>query len=144
MELFRAIKAAFRRMPQGVCYVTWGAMMLALFLPLAFLPGGETFVNGNRVSYAEFWRSGGGFLLAGIGVIGLILAYGLIRARRWARHLTVILCWFLVGSTIPDWRSFSPDVVGGFFIFGCLPTWYFYFRRSVREYFDPGVREEAG
>jgi hypothetical protein len=135
MKIFGAIISAFRRMPDGVRFVTALSMMFTLLLPATILPGGEYFVDGDRVDFAEFWRSGGGFLFAFIGVVGFVLAYGLVRARRWALHLVVGLSWSLVVVTIVDWRGFSAEAIAAFLMFGCLPTWYFYFRRPVRKYF---------
>jgi hypothetical protein len=135
MEILRAIISAFRRMPNGVRFVTALSMMFTVFLPVPILPVGEHFVDGDRVAFAEFWRSGGGFLFAFIGIAAIVLAYGLVRARRWARHLVVGLSWSLVVITVFGWRRFSLDVVAAFLMFGCLPTWYFYFRPPVRKYF---------
>ena len=135
MKILHAIVSAFRKMPSGVRFVTALSMMFTLLLPAAILPVGEHFVDGDRVAFAEFWRSGGGFLFAFIGVAALLLAYGMVRARRWARHFVVFLSWSLVVVTIFGWRGFSLDVVAAFLMFGCLPTWYFYFRRPVKEYF---------
>lgn len=122
-------------MPGGIRLVTASSMMFTLFLPAAILPVGEHFVNGNRVAFLEFWQSGGGLLFALIGVAAFVLAYGLIRARRWARHLVVGLSWSLVVVTIIGQPGFSLDLAGAFLIFGCLPTWYFYFSRPVAQYF---------
>lgn len=135
MEIFRAIISAFRKMPTGVRYVTGFSMLYTLLLPAAILPIGKTFVNSSQVSFAEFWSSGGGFLFAGIGVYAVVLSYGLLRACRWARHLVVVSGWSVVVATIVGWRGLSADVLAAFLMFGFLPSWYFYFRPSVREYF---------
>ena len=122
-------------MPGGVRLVTAISLMLTLLLPAACVPTGNYFVNGSRVSFLEFWRSGGGVLFAFVGVVAIVLSYGLLRARRWSRHFVVGLGWLLVVVTIIRWREFSSDVVFAILIFGCWPSWYFYFRRPVREYY---------
>jgi len=99
------------------------------------VPIGEHFVDGSRASFAEFWRTGGGVFFALIGIAAGTLSYGLVRARRWSRHLVVGLGWLLVMVTIVGWRGVSAEVVLAFLLFGCLPSWYFYFCRPVREYF---------
>lgn len=122
-------------MPSGVRCVTALALISTSLLAAAVPPIGEHFVDGDRVAFAEFLRSDGSFLFAFIGVTAIVLAYGLIRARRWARHLVVGLGWSLVVTTVIEWRGFSLEAVWAFLTLGCLPTWYFYSYRPVRDYF---------
>ena len=122
-------------MPRGLRLATGLCLIFTLFIPSAFLPFGEHWVNGVHVSFSEFWRQGGGPAFVGVGVISMLFAYGFIRARRWIRPVAVIFGWGLVIWIITSDRRLSFDVAIPFFMFGCLPTWYLYYRRSVREYF---------
>jgi hypothetical protein len=140
MKIVATIILAFRRMPGGIRFVTGLSLVLATCLPLAVLPGGEIFINGSRVSYSEFWRSGGGLIMACLGVLGWLLFYSLIMARPWARHLAVSLGWVIVVGGIFDWQSFNVETIWALICFGLLPTWYFYFRQSVKVYF--GVSDQ--
>ena len=129
-----------QRMPKGLRLATSLCLIFAFFLPLAFLPFGEHSVDGVRVSFAQFWRRGGGPAFVGVGVISVLFAYGFLRARRWIRPLVVIFGWGLVVWIIIGEQRLSFDVAMAFLMFGCLPTWYLYFRHPVREYF--GVVDE--
>ncbi|MCX6924446.1 MAG: hypothetical protein NT154_14710 [Verrucomicrobia bacterium] len=126
---------AMRRMPKGLRTATGLSLLMTLFLPAAFLPVGEHFVNGDRVSFTEFWHRGGGIAFATIGLLSLVLSYGFIMARGWARPLALVTGWAVVFTTWVGWQGFTLEVALGLLFFGCLPTWYFYFRQPVREYF---------
>ena len=138
MKTFYVIRDAQRSMPGGLRLVTTMCLILSALLPAAILPVGEYRVNGIPASFAEFWRCGAGIIVALVGLLFVVLAYGFIRARPWARHLAVLACWSLVGVAVFDGPGLTLDVVVAFFGFGCLPSWYFYFRRPVKEYFGIG------
>jgi hypothetical protein len=74
-----------QKMPIGLRVATTMSLLSIMFLPIAFLPFGEHQIDGIHVSFAEFWQRGGGPVFAGIGLIGVLLSYGFIRARRWIR-----------------------------------------------------------
>lgn len=135
MRLFHVIKSALQKMPYGLRVATALSLIFTLFLPAAFIPFGRHSVNGVDVSFAEFWRRGGGIVFVCIGVISILFAYGFIRARRWIRPVVVALGLGLVILTVVDRLRFSEDMFVVFLLCGCLPVWYLYFSRSVREYF---------
>jgi len=141
MKILHIIFAAFRKMPQGLRFASLVSLLLAFCLPAAVLPIGEFFVQGDRVSFAEFWHRGGGIIFLLVGLVSAMLFYGFVMARRWARHLAVAFGWFAVAATFIGWQGFTLDVVFAFLIFGGLPTWYLYCRQPVRDYF--GVRHES-
>lgn len=137
MELFYTIRSSLRRMPYGLRNITCLCLVFTLFLPAAFLPFGEHSIDGVQVSFTEFWERGGGPLVAGIGVTCGVLAYGFIRARRWVRPLAVLPGFLLAVIVLLFERPFNAEVIAAVLFFGCLPMWYLYRRRPVRDYFSP-------
>lgn len=134
MRLFHIIRSSMRRMPGFLRMITAICLGFSLFLPVSLLPMGEHEINGVKVTFVEFWQRGGGPALAGVGMLSGVLAYGFIRARRWVRFIPVGLGWSLVVAVIVVERELA-EMVTALFLFGIIPTWYFYFRRSVRRYF---------
>ena len=128
-------------MPFGVRQISICCILLATFLPLTLLPGGEVYINGDRVSYFEFWQRGGAFLMLAIEVVCIVLCHGLVAARKWVRPLIVFSGWALL-IIVGIWgdEGLSLGFVWGVFLFGLLPTWYFYFRNSVKNYFGAGIQ----
>ena len=127
-------------MPEGIRYFSLASLLLMLCLPAAILPFGEFFVQGDRVSFAEFWHSGGGIIFLMVGVVGAVLFYGFVMARPWVRHLAVVLGWASVVATFVGWQGFTTEVAFSFVMLGCFPTWYLYFRRPVQVYFGVAHR----
>ena len=136
--MLQIIIAAFRKMPHGLRFASLALLLLALCLPLAILPVGECFVQGDRVSFAEFWHRGGGIVFLTVELVSATLFYGLVLARRWARHLAVVFGWAAAVASLIGWQGFTLDVVFALLTLGCLPTWYLYCRQPVREYFGIG------
>jgi len=99
-------------------------------------------VNGVQVSFAEFWRQGGGPVFVGIGLVSILIAYGFIRKQRWARPIAVAIGWAMMALNIIgiiENCTLTPNAVVqlalSFLFGGCLPIWYLYFRHMVKEYF---------
>ena len=87
-ELIAFIVERMKRMPFGLRVLTLHAMEFTLFVPFAFLPGGE--INGFKVAYRDWWLRGGGPLFIAVGVAFGVIAYGFLRATRWSRPLYLI------------------------------------------------------
>lgn len=130
-------------MPKGLRLATMLSLIFTLFLPVAFIPFGRHSVDGVDVLFAEFWRRGGGPIFVCIGAISVLFAYGFIRACRWIRPVVVVLGWCLVILAIVDDHQFSVDLVIMFLFSGCLPVWYLYFRRPVRDYFGVTIENRV-
>jgi len=141
MKLLHNLFAAFQSMPGGLRYATLTCSLLALSgLTLAVSPNGGWFLEGNRVGYGKFWHQGGGVLFAVAGLWSAMLVYGFVRARRWARPAAVVFGWLTVLASFIGWQIFTLDVALAVLLFGCWPTWYFYGRQPVRDYF--GISHE--
>lgn len=137
MKLLNTIRNTLRGMPWGIRFLTLLCCWVSLCIPLAFVPfpPGSYVVNGEHISFIEFWRRGFGVLEVGIGCIAAVMAYGLFRAHRWSRVLFTALVSSLVGFSIfADGKVDAGAVLSG----GCFLAfvfWYFFRRRQVREYF---------
>lgn len=132
-----------QNMPKGLRVVTGMCMIFTLFFPMAFVPFGTCMIDGAPVSFSEFWRRGGGPLFMVTGIVCALLAYGFIYARRWVRPLALAFGWSLVVISILHDPTFSTDLLIVVLLFGCLPAWYLYFRRPVRDYFDAGNKSRV-
>ncbi len=135
MRIFSAILAAFRRMPTGVRVLTVACLLLVLPLPIACVPGMDFQIGDQPVSFSEFWRRGGGLVFCCVGAYFSVVAYGLIRARRWSRPMLVLggSGLVLVG-TLSEGRL-STDTIVGFVVLALCPGIYLYFRQAARRYF---------
>ena len=109
--------------------------MGALFLVAAFIPSGDYCINGEPVSFTEFWRRGGGPLFVAVGILLPIIGYGLLRRRRWSLYW---FAGFFVATALfsltfhPQWD----DLIG--LLFTGFVVWYLFWRHTVRAYFETG------
>ncbi len=101
---------------------------------------GPTIMGGEHVTRAQ-WLHVAAPLVAVIGILTLLIAWGLARKRRWSRHLVVaifaLIACYAIGmratNNIPQemmWRALLNVVA-----FGCASTWYFFFKPNVAAYF---------
>lgn len=139
MKLFTAIINAFRQMPWGLRLVTGCCLWTSLAIPFISVPLPTVYsYNGEDVSWFEFWRRGGGPIVFGIGCFAAIMAYGLIRARRWSRVLFISsVAVFLICNILANGHDRGAVIVVS--VLMMLPlVWYFFYRKPVREYFRGG------
>ena len=121
-----------QHMPVGLRMIMWGCFIGILFIPLALVPGGGHSINGELVSFTEFWRRGGGPVFVAVGVLLPVIGYGIATRKGWSRYLFI---GFLVVTSLLSF-AFHPnaeDVIS--FLFIGLMTWYLFWRRSVSDYF---------
>jgi hypothetical protein len=123
-------------MPMGLRFLTFICFGFALFLPLSLLPFGGS-INGQEVSFTEFWRRGGGPTFFIIGILFPITGYGFLRARNWSRYLfagfNVALAVFSVFGSLPVFSSL-PDAVIELVLVAAI-TYYLFCWPAVRNYF---------
>jgi hypothetical protein len=124
-------------MPKALRWLAIMCFAFGLFLPLALVPAGGHYINGVAVTFAEFWRRGGGPVFFVAGIVFPLIGYGFIRARNWSRYLYVGIhvAWgisFLSGSPIDALVVLAWATLTGYYLF---------WRRNVREYF--GVVDDA-
>ena len=123
-------------MPTGLRILTACCLLLSSPLPLAFVPGMDFRIAGEPVSFAEFWRRGGGLVFCCVGAYFSVVSYGLIRARRWSRPMLVLGgCGLVMVGTLSVGRV-SIDTVLAFVMLALLPGLYLYFRRTARGYYE--------
>ncbi len=132
-----AIATVFRRMPWGLRLTTFLCGMLIVFVPVALIPGGQYHIDDTTVDFTEFWRRGGGPAFISMGLLGALLAYGFLGARRWVRPLLVFIL-FLLSAMEALWAPTTADqlhlLVSTFLVTG-LAYLYFFHHRPVIEFF---------
>lgn len=114
-----------------------------LFLAFA-LPMGNISVNGQTMSYAEFWSSGAG---AGTELFLLMFTVGFwgLAARapnsRWVLVVCTLIAWIPIAVAVPSTLPESVPVLILEGIVGATFTYFCLFRlRSVRQYMEGGSR----
>ena len=131
--------ARMKQMPLGLRMLTLMALLFTLIAPAAFLPGGK--INDIRVSYSEWWRSGGGPVFLAVGITFAFVAYGFLRATRWSRPL----CLLAVASPSIVALFQFPDVSDSIFllVIVSLIALYLFRRRTVRFYYERFSQQTA-
>ena len=107
---------------------------------LAILDTGPHIMGGERVTRAE-WLHIAAPLVAVIGVLMALIAFGFAARKPWSRHLVItIFILIIVYASILGavnlihraimWRA----IINGT-VFGAASAWYFYFKPNVAAYF---------
>jgi hypothetical protein len=104
-----------------------------LFLPLSLIPVGGHYINETEVSFAEFWRRGGGPIFFVAGILFPVTGYGFVRAQNWSRFVFTAL-HFGVALTTVFYGSISFDTALAFAWVGFV-AYYLFWRPNVRDYF---------
>lgn len=101
------------------------------------VPGHDTTMNGQRMSYSQLWRSGAG--LAGVMGFGLLTtgAWSLAARQRWSRW-ALVAAFIIPIAVMP--KTLTPDLP--MLIINCLipaAVLYAYLFRSerIRAYLEP-------
>lgn len=136
MNVFQHSRLALKRMPFVLRIVTQMLLILILFLPASLMPFGEHSIDGQLVTFVEFWKQGGGPVFALLGIVASTLAYGFIRARFWSRPVS-ILC-FLGFASITIWEDPRMNAENLIIAIGVVVLWpgYLYLSKRVRRYFS--------
>lgn len=119
-----------RDMPIGLRLLTFACFGFALFLPLSLLPFGHR-INGEEVSFTEFWRRGGGPAFFIAGILFPITGYGFLRARSWSRYLFVGIS---IALAILSAFGSLPDALMGL-VWAAAVTYYLFWWPPVKDYF---------
>ena len=117
-------------MPAGLRFLSTMCFAFALFLPLSLLPFGSS-INGQEVSFGEFWRRGGGPAFFIAGILFPIAGYGFLRVRSWSRYLFIGIS---VASAIFSLFASLLDVLIGL-LWAAAVTYYLFWWPAVRDYF---------
>jgi len=105
-----------------------------LFLPLSLIRVGDFRINGQPVTFEEFWHRGGGPIFFAAGILFPIAGYGFVRAQNWSRYLfsglhitiPVISLFFWGGDYLGECWGFA---------WAAFVIYYLFRVTSVREYF---------
>jgi hypothetical protein len=120
-------------MPKILHWLTWMCFGFAFFLPLSLIPAGGHYINGQQVTFAEFWRRGGGPIFFIAGILFPIAGYGFVHAQRWSRYLFAALQIAIPVSSLffgsLDWQVLLGVAWAAFVIY------YLFWMPIVREYF---------
>ena len=134
----------FEAPPQRPLLLTIGAIGTAIvsglwtaFFATSLFGFGSGSLDGREVAPREFFVRAGAMLM-GLGVLGLVVAFGIWRHRVWARRLAVVTCAVApIVLVLPDQesrRSLRSAVLYGVLAAG-LAALYFYGAPRVRSYY---------
>jgi hypothetical protein len=130
--------------PFAIRILTWftalASVGMYLSILLAILDIGPHIMGGERVTRAE-WLHIAAPLVAAIGVLMALIAYGFAARKRWSRYLVIAMfSLIIVYASILGalslihhaimWRA----IINGT-LFGGASVWYFYFKANVAAYF---------
>ena len=132
------------KQPFVIRILTWFAafasMGMFVSILLAILDIGPHLMGGEKVTRSE-WLHIAAPLVAVMGGLMALTAYGLGASKPWSRHVVLaIFVLIIVYASVLGalnvlrhaimWRA----IVNGS-LFGCASAWYFYFKSNVAEYF---------
>src|SRR5687768_5442090 len=125
---------AFRKMPTGLRYITGFCLLMTTFLFVAFLPL-DWQIGDKPVSFAEFWKRGGGPSFCAVGAFFALLSYGFIRPWPWVRQVFIATgALAIVASTIIT-QVLTVEALILFILWCLLPSWYLFRPKPIRAYF---------
>jgi len=132
------------KQPFAIGILTWFAALASagmfLSISLAIYGIGPTIMGGERVPRGE-WLHFAAPLVAVIGAVMALIAYGFAVRKPWSRHLVMTMSilisvyaiavgWMNLIHRAIMWRA----IINGT-VFGCVSVWYFYFKPNVAAYF---------
>lgn len=138
------------KQPLAIRILQWFAAFasIGMFVSilLAILDIGPHLMGGEKVTRSE-WLHIAAPLVAVIGCLMALIAYGLVAAKPWSRHLVIAIFILIIvyASTLGAanvlrhtimWRAIANGSV-----FGCVAAWYFYFKPNVAAYFRELARQ---
>jgi hypothetical protein len=121
-------------MPKILRWFTWMCFGFFLFVPLSLIRAGGHYINGQEVTFEEFWRRGGGPIFFAAGILFPIAGYGFVRAQSWSRYLFAALQAAIPVSSLflggIDLQLLLSVALSAFAIY------YLFWVPSVRKYFE--------
>jgi hypothetical protein len=130
--------------PRTIPLLTWFAALasIGMFLSilLAILDVGPHLMGGERVTRSE-WLHIAGPLVAVIGCLMALVAYGLATGKAWSRHFVMAVFVLIVvyASALGALNALSRTIMWRAIVNSSVPAgvaaWYFYFKANVAAYF---------
>jgi len=132
------------KQPLGIRILSWFAALAStgMFasIALAILDIGPHLMGGQKVTRTE-WLHIAAPLVAVIGCLMALAAYGFAARKTWSRHLVmaifvlIIVYASVLGAVNVLQHTIMWRAIVNASVFGCASAWYFYFKRNVAEYF---------
>jgi hypothetical protein len=132
------------KQPLSIRILSWFAALASagmfVSIALAILDVGPHLMGGERVTCSE-WLHIAAPLVAVIGCLMALIAYGLATRRAWSRHLAIAIFVLIIvyASALGALNVLRHTIMWRAIIdaslFGCASAWYLYFKRNVVEYF---------
>ncbi len=132
------------KQPFAIRILTWFAafasMGMFLSILLAILDVGPHLMGGEKVTRSEWLRIAGP-LVAMIGCLMALIAYGLGARKPWSRHVVlaifalIIVYASVLGAVNVLRHSIMWRAIVNASLFGSVAGWYFYFKPNVAAYF---------
>ena len=132
------------KQPLGIRILSWFAALASagmfVSIALAILDIGPHLMGGEKVTHLE-WLHIAAPLVAVIGCLIALIAYGFAARKAWSRHLvmTIFVLIIVYASALGALNVLRHTIMWRAIInaslFGCASAWYFYFKRNVAEYF---------
>jgi hypothetical protein len=139
------------KQPFAIRILTWFAafasMGMFLSILLAIMDVGPHIMGGERVTRSE-WLHVAAPLVASIGCLMALIAYGLHMSKTWSRHaiMAVFILIILYASTLGALNVLRHTIMWRAIInatlFGSAAVWYFYLKPNVAGYFRELARRQ--
>jgi hypothetical protein len=131
--------------PRAIPLLTWFAALVSAGMFMSVLlaildQGPHHLMGGEKVSRFE-WLHIAAPLVAAIGCLMAMIAYGLGASKPWSRHLImatfilIIMYMSALGALNVLRHTIMWRAIAHASLFGCAAAWYFYFKRNVAAYF---------
>jgi len=132
------------KQPFAIRVLTWFAALASVGMLLsnllAILDIGPYIMGGERVTREE-WLHIAAPLVAVIGILMALIAYGFATQKRWSRHLVIAMFGLIVvyasilGALNLIHHAIMWRAIINASVFGGAAVWYFYFKPNVVAYF---------
>ena len=139
------------KQPFTIRILTWFAafssMGMFVSILLAVMDVGPHIMGGERVTRSE-WLHIAAPLVASIGCLMALIAYGLHAGKRWSRHVIMAMSTLIIlyastlGAVNVLRRTIMWRAIINASLFGSAAVWYFYLKRNVAAYFRELARRQ--
>lgn len=141
------------RVPSFLRFITKVSLGCAFFIPFFIilpLAGGEITVDGESITWQEFYRRGDALILLTYGLTLLPIPYGVLGKKKWVRPFLVCFpliqnlpvgiiaqifnypaTLYLIQNTQESVRSVIFLIIWGYFA-----IWYLYYKDTVVDFFS--------
>ncbi len=123
-----------------IWFAAFASMGMFLSILLAILDIGPHLMGGEKVTRSE-WLHIAGPLVAAMGCLMALTAYGLGARKPWSRHviLAIFVSIIAYSSVLGVVNVLRPSIMWRAIfngsLFGAAAGWYFYFKPNVAAYF---------